>query len=248
MAGFANVALVADTRTSQRARQRGPRARPRRPAPRPRSRSPAGRRRRPRSQRRRRQRAIAAPGAPEVADSHRIPSPRDARLRVRLSPPDEPGPRPGGRQDRRHGRPPPGLAFARTYRRLLVAFVAHHPGRLDRRHPAAAGLPQHHRPPRHPPRASDGLDRLALLALVARLRRRRPQHPPALAVGPHRRGADLRPALGPLRPRAGHAAGVLHPHPDRLAHQPHEQRRHGRPAGVHRHARAASCRTSSTSP
>ena len=42
---------------------------------------------------------------------------------------------------------------------------------------------------------------------------------------------DLRTAG--LRPRAADADRVLHPHPDRRAGQPAQQRRHRRPAGVH---------------
>ena len=68
----------------------------------------------------------------------------------------------------------------------------------------------------------------------------------ALLVGRHRRGPHLRPAGRAVRPRAAHADRLLHPHPDRRAHQPAEQRRHRRPAGGHRHARLGGRPTSSS--
>ena len=63
--------------------------------------------------------------------------------------------------------------------------------------------------------------------------RRRGRHRRAVAVVPHRRGADPRPAPGGLRPRAADAGGLLHPHPHRRPRQPAQQRRHRRPAGLH---------------
>ena len=59
------------------------------------------------------------------------------------------------------------------------------------------------------------------------------QHPRRLAVQPDRRGADLRPPHPGLRPRAAPVAGLLHPHPDRRAGLPAQQRRHRRPARLH---------------
>ena len=56
---------------------------------------------------------------------------------------------------------------------------------------------------------------------------------PALVLRPGRRGPDLRPAHRGLRARAAAADRVLHPHPDRLAGLPDQQRRDGRAAGVH---------------
>ena len=53
----------------------------------------------------------------------------------------------------------------------------------------------------------------------------------------HRRGPDPRPAAAAVRPRAAHAAGVLHPHPDRHAGEPAQQRRDRGATGLHRHAR-----------
>ena len=66
-------------------------------------------------------------------------------------------------------------------------------------------------------------------------------HRRALAVGPHRRGADPRPAPGRVRARPAHAGRVLHPHPHGGAGQPPQQRRDRRPAGLHLDA----CRASS---
>ena len=63
--------------------------------------------------------------------------------------------------------------------------------------------------------------------------RRRPVPRPAVVLGAHRRGTHPRPAHPGVRPRAADAAGVLHPHPDRRADQPAQQRRDRRPAGVH---------------
>ena len=172
----------------------------------------------------------------------------DARLRVRLPPPDGTGSRAGRRQGGRPGRPPPGpglrpqLPAAAGRLRRSPSWPARSSGSCRRWSSAASSTTT------PSPGRLGGLDRLALLALSLAFADAGPQHPPALAVGPHRRGPDLRPALGPLRPRPGHAAGVLHPHPDRLADQPDEQRRHGRPAGLHRHPRQRRCRTSSTSP
>ena len=57
-----------------------------------------------------------------------------------------------------------------------------------------------------------------------------------VVLGEHRRGADPRPAHGRVRPRAADADRVLHPHPDRRAGEPAEQRRDRRAAGVQRHA------------
>ena len=54
-----------------------------------------------------------------------------------------------------------------------------------------------------------------------------------LPLLPHRREPDLRPAHAGVRPRAADVAGVLHPHPDRRAGLPAEQRRDRRPARVH---------------
>ena len=48
-----------------------------------------------------------------------------------------------------------------------------------------------------------------------------------------RRGPDLRPAHQGVRPRAADAGRLLHPHPDRCAREPAQQRRDRRPAGVH---------------
>ena len=55
---------------------------------------------------------------------------------------------------------------------------------------------------------------------------------------------DLR--VGAVRPRAAHADRLLHPHPDRRAGQPAQQRRDRRPAGGHRHARLGRLATSSS--
>ena len=52
---------------------------------------------------------------------------------------------------------------------------------------------------------------------------------------PHRRGPHLRHAGRAVRPRAAHAAGVLHPHADRQPAQPHVDRR-GRRTGDDHHA------------
>ena len=54
-----------------------------------------------------------------------------------------------------------------------------------------------------------------------------------LALLADRRGADLRPAHQGVRARAAPVAGLLHPHPDRCAGLPAQQRRDRRPAGVH---------------
>ena len=56
---------------------------------------------------------------------------------------------------------------------------------------------------------------------------------PAVVFGPHRRGHHPRPAHPGLRPRPADAAAVLHPHADRRAGQPAQQRRARRAAGVH---------------
>ena len=54
-----------------------------------------------------------------------------------------------------------------------------------------------------------------------------------LPVLADRRGSHLRPAHQGVRPRPAPVAGVLHPHPDRCAGLPAQQRRDRRPAGVH---------------
>ena len=77
---------------------------------------------------------------------------------------------------------------------------------------------------------------LALLIAGDRDRRAGPRPRHALALGQDRRGADPRPAHGRLRPRAADADRLLHPHPDRRAGQPAEQRRDRRAAGLQRHA------------
>ena len=69
-----------------------------------------------------------------------------------------------------------------------------------------------------------------------RPRRRRPRPHRAAHLRLHRREPDLRHALQGVPPHPAHAAGLLHPHPDRRPGQPAEQRRHRRPAGLHRPA------------
>ncbi len=66
--------------------------------------------------------------------------------------------------------------------------------------------------------------------------RRRAGHRAAVVFGTHRRGPDLRPARRPVRQGAAAAGRLLHPHPDRRAHQPAQQRRHRRPERRHQHA------------
>ena len=65
--------------------------------------------------------------------------------------------------------------------------------------------------------------------------RRGPVAVAALGLGEHRRRPDLRHAVEGLRPRAGDADLVLHPHADRRARVAAEQRRARSAAGVHRH-------------
>ena len=64
----------------------------------------------------------------------------------------------------------------------------------------------------------------------------RPHPGAALHQRPRRRGPHLRHAHAGLRPRAAHAARLLHPHADRCPGQPAEQRRDRRAGGVHRRA------------
>ena len=60
---------------------------------------------------------------------------------------------------------------------------------------------------------------------------------PALPQRDRRRGGDLRPAGGALRPSAAHVAALLHQHQDGRADVAAEQRRRRRAAGGHRHHR-----------
>ena len=74
---------------------------------------------------------------------------------------------------------------------------------------------------------------LAMAAIAAG--RRRALGARRLALLPDRRGPDLRPAHPGLRPRPAPVARLLHPHPDRRAGLPAQQRRDRRAAGVHVH-------------
>ena len=67
-----------------------------------------------------------------------------------------------------------------------------------------------------------------------RRRRARPDRAPHLGL--HRRVPHLRHALQGVPPHPTHAPGLLHPHPDRRAGQPPQQRRDRRPTGLHRPA------------
>ena len=136
------------------------------------------------------------------------------------------------------------VGFARPYRRLIVAFVtivvieallALVPPILFGRI-IDDGIAEGSR------RTVDGAVRADHRGLGVRCRAR-PGRAVVLLEG--RRGAHLRPAQRALRPRAAHAAGVLHEHADRRAHQPAEQRRGRRAAGRHRHARHGRRPTSS---
>ena len=95
------------------------------------------------------------------------------------------------------------------------------PARWSTRSPAAAR------------RRGRDVVRIAVLIAGAGRRRRAAVARPAVVFGAHRRGHHLRPADPGLRPRPADAAAVLHPHPDRRAGQPAQQRRDRRPAGVH---------------
>ncbi len=126
------------------------------------------------------------------------------------------------------------VAFARPYRRDIAVFlVTVVISRRHRRGHAGAGRRrgQHDhrrrrrgRRRRHPHRA---------VHRRPGRRRRVAVAGPAVVLGAHRRGHHPRPAHPGLRPRAADAVAVLHPHADRRAGQPAQQRRAGRPAGVH---------------
>ena len=105
-----------------------------------------------------------------------------------------------------------------------------HRRRARRRQPAADQAPPRRRHPRqgHQPRHLAGARHGA--GLDPRRRARRGHRLPLLA---HRREPDLRPAHQGVRPRAADVAGVLHPHPDRRARLPAQQRRDRRAARVH---------------
>ena len=64
--------------------------------------------------------------------------------------------------------------------------------------------------------------------------RRRPVPHRTSHLGGDRRGADLRHAVEGLSPHSEHALGLLHPHADRGADQPAQQRRPRRTTGLHR--------------
>ena len=81
-----------------------------------------------------------------------------------------------------------------------------------------------------------------------RRRRRRPGARRALPVLADRRGPHLRPAGVAVRPRAAHADLLLHPHADRRADQPAEQRRASARSGPSPARSARWCRTSSCWP
>ena len=128
------------------------------------------------------------------------------------------------------------LKLALEYKGMLALFLASRRRRRRAQHPEPADPARHHqqrhRRPRQPTRHQ---------ACLARGRDRHPRHArharAALRVGAHRRVADLRPAPSRVRTRAANADRVLHPHPDRRARQPPEQRHHRRAAGIHQHAR-----------
>ncbi len=77
---------------------------------------------------------------------------------------------------------------------------------------------------------------LAVLVAVLAIDRRRAHPRRALHQRTGRRGPHLRHAHPGLRPRAAHAARLLHAHPDRRPGQPPEQRRDRRPGSLHRRA------------
>ena len=64
--------------------------------------------------------------------------------------------------------------------------------------------------------------------------RRRPGADRTAHLGVHRRVPDLRHADQGVPPYPAHATRLLHPHPDRRAGQPAQQRRHRGPTGLHR--------------
>ena len=78
-----------------------------------------------------------------------------------------------------------------------------------------------------------GIVRIALIIAGLAVARRGDLAGHPLVLRADRRGRHLRPAQPGVRARAAHAGRVLHPHADRRAGQPAEQRRHRRPAGVH---------------
>ena len=148
--------------------------------------------------------------------------------------------RPAGRRgkDARPRRAPSGVVVRPLLPPHALALPRDDRALVARGRPSAARLQAHHRR-RHPERRPRPGQPAG--GAVARARRGpgRARGRPALVLGADRRGPDLRPAVGAVRPRAAHAARLLHPHPDRRAHQPHEQRRRRRPAGAHRHPRPA---------
>ena len=133
------------------------------------------------------------------------------------------------------------LRFARPYRAMLLGFL----GRHRRRRPAparpAAAVPPDHRRG-HPAGHHRGRPRAAPPA--GRRGRRAPRSAARAwrsSSGGCRRASARASSSTCGSPLFDHVQRMphrlLHPHPDRRAHQPDEQRRHRRPAGAHRHAR-----------
>ena len=129
--------------------------------------------------------------------------------------------------------PARGVAYARPYKRPIVGFLAARRRRLgpDRRRPADPEV--HRRRRRHPgPAATSSSGSRwpspAIAVVDAGVSLLQRWYSARVGEGLI---YDLRTEVFIARPAP--ADRVLHPHPDRLAGLPDQQRRHGRPAGVH---------------